>query len=118
MFSWQVPHCGYCQNGILIQAADLLATTKRRQNTRTDGDFFRWTAVLEAAVSASGYKAHVPASNGGKGNVVEGWGMAIGTHGASRAGTVVTSGSTSRAARSRSWSCPRARTRVSPSAPS
>ena len=25
----QVPHCGYCQNGMLIQAADLLATTKK-----------------------------------------------------------------------------------------
>jgi aerobic-type carbon monoxide dehydrogenase small subunit (CoxS/CutS family) len=25
----QVPHCGYCQNGMLIQAADLLSTTKR-----------------------------------------------------------------------------------------
>ncbi len=25
----QVPQCGYCQNGMLIQAADLLATTKR-----------------------------------------------------------------------------------------
>ena len=24
----QVPHCGYCQNGMLIQAADLLMTTK------------------------------------------------------------------------------------------
>src|SRR5271155_4082885 len=23
----QVPHCGYCQNGMLIQAADLLSTT-------------------------------------------------------------------------------------------
>src|SRR5215212_6957641 len=23
----QVPHCGYCQNGMMIQAADLLATT-------------------------------------------------------------------------------------------
>jgi aerobic-type carbon monoxide dehydrogenase small subunit (CoxS/CutS family) len=22
----QVPHCGYCQNGMMIQAADLLAT--------------------------------------------------------------------------------------------
>ena len=60
----------------------------RRQNMRTDGDFFRWTAVLEAAVAASGYKAHVAASNLAKGNVVEGWGMAIGTHGASRAATV------------------------------
>jgi aerobic-type carbon monoxide dehydrogenase small subunit (CoxS/CutS family) len=25
----QVPHCGYCQNGMMIQAADLLAATKR-----------------------------------------------------------------------------------------
>jgi len=25
----QVPQCGYCQNGMLIQAADLLATTKK-----------------------------------------------------------------------------------------
>ena len=25
----QVPHCGYCQNGMMIQAADLLAMTKR-----------------------------------------------------------------------------------------
>jgi aerobic-type carbon monoxide dehydrogenase small subunit (CoxS/CutS family) len=24
----QVPHCGYCQNGMMIQAADLLATTR------------------------------------------------------------------------------------------
>jgi aerobic-type carbon monoxide dehydrogenase small subunit (CoxS/CutS family) len=24
----QVPHCGYCQNGMLIQATDLLSTTK------------------------------------------------------------------------------------------
>src|SRR6266581_3015256 len=24
----QVPQCGYCQNGMLIQAADLLSTTK------------------------------------------------------------------------------------------
>jgi aerobic-type carbon monoxide dehydrogenase small subunit (CoxS/CutS family) len=26
----QVPHCGYCQNGMMIQAANLLATTKNR----------------------------------------------------------------------------------------
>src|SRR3954467_4166447 len=25
----QVPHCGYCQNGMIIQAADLLAAIKR-----------------------------------------------------------------------------------------
>ena len=30
----QVPHCGYCQNGMLIQAADLLATTKKPTATQ------------------------------------------------------------------------------------
>ena len=72
----------------LAKEANMDPLSFRRQNMRTDGDFFRWTAVLEAAVAASGYKAHVAASNLGKGNVVEGWGMAIGTHGASRAATV------------------------------
>ena len=31
----QVPHCGYCQNGMMIQAADLLATTKRPPRRRS-----------------------------------------------------------------------------------
>src|ERR1700753_1022454 len=26
--AWMVPQCGYCQNGMMIQAADLLSTTK------------------------------------------------------------------------------------------
>jgi aerobic-type carbon monoxide dehydrogenase small subunit (CoxS/CutS family) len=30
----QVPHCGYCQNGMLIRAADLLTTTKRPTTTQ------------------------------------------------------------------------------------
>jgi aerobic-type carbon monoxide dehydrogenase small subunit (CoxS/CutS family) len=30
----QVPHCGYCQNGMLIQATDLLATTKKPTPTQ------------------------------------------------------------------------------------
>jgi aerobic-type carbon monoxide dehydrogenase small subunit (CoxS/CutS family) len=30
----QVPQCGYCQNGMLIQAADLLATTKKPTTTQ------------------------------------------------------------------------------------
>ena len=30
----QVPHCGYCQNGMLIEAADLLATTKKPTATQ------------------------------------------------------------------------------------
>ena len=73
---------------MLAKEANMDPLSFRRQNIRTDGDFFRWTAVLEAAVAASPYKAHVAASNLGSGNVVEGWGMAIGTHGASRAATV------------------------------
>jgi aerobic-type carbon monoxide dehydrogenase small subunit (CoxS/CutS family) len=30
----QVPHCGYCQNGMMIQAASLLATVKRPSETQ------------------------------------------------------------------------------------
>jgi aerobic-type carbon monoxide dehydrogenase small subunit (CoxS/CutS family) len=30
----QVPHCGYCQNGMMIQAASLLATVKRPTQTQ------------------------------------------------------------------------------------
>jgi aerobic-type carbon monoxide dehydrogenase small subunit (CoxS/CutS family) len=30
----QVPHCGYCQSGMMIQASDLLATTKRPSATQ------------------------------------------------------------------------------------
>jgi aerobic-type carbon monoxide dehydrogenase small subunit (CoxS/CutS family) len=30
----QVPHCGYCQNGMIIQAADLLSTTKNPTETQ------------------------------------------------------------------------------------
>ena len=31
----QVPHCGYCQNGMMIQAADLLSTTKNPSEDRS-----------------------------------------------------------------------------------
>ena len=35
----QVPQCGYCQNGMIIQAADLLATTKNpSKDADQDGD--------------------------------------------------------------------------------
>jgi aerobic-type carbon monoxide dehydrogenase small subunit (CoxS/CutS family) len=30
----QVPQCGYCQNGMLIQAASLLATVKKPTNAQ------------------------------------------------------------------------------------
>jgi aerobic-type carbon monoxide dehydrogenase small subunit (CoxS/CutS family) len=51
----QVPQCGYCQNGMLIQAADLLATTKNPSKTEIkqamNGHLCRcgtYTAVIEA----------------------------------------------------------------------
>jgi nicotinate dehydrogenase subunit B len=73
---------------MLAKEANMDPFTFRSQNMRTDSDFFRWTAVLKAAIDASPYKPHVPASQLQSGNVVQGWGMAIGTHGASRAATV------------------------------
>jgi isoquinoline 1-oxidoreductase subunit alpha len=51
----QVPQCGYCQNGMLIQAADLLATTKNPSKSEIkqamNGHLCRcgtYTAVIEA----------------------------------------------------------------------
>ena len=57
----QVPHCGYCQNGMLIQAADLLSTTKNPSEdqirTAMNGHLCRCgtyprilTAIQQAAV--------------------------------------------------------------------
>ncbi len=69
-------------------AANMDPFTFRAQNMQTDAQNQRWTAVLQAAVAASPYKAHVAGTNLSSANVVEGWGMAIGTHGASRAATV------------------------------
>src|SRR5689334_19736250 len=57
----QVPQCGYCQNGMLIQAADLLATTKRptvaQIKTAMNGHLCRcgtYPAILEAIQRAAG----------------------------------------------------------------
>jgi aerobic-type carbon monoxide dehydrogenase small subunit (CoxS/CutS family) len=58
----QVPHCGYCQNGMLIQAADLLSTTRSPSDdqirTAMNGHLCRCgtyprilTAVKQAAMS-------------------------------------------------------------------
>jgi aerobic-type carbon monoxide dehydrogenase small subunit (CoxS/CutS family) len=51
----QVPQCGYCQNGMLIQAADLLATTKKPSEsqikTAMNGHLCRcgtYPAIIEA----------------------------------------------------------------------
>jgi isoquinoline 1-oxidoreductase alpha subunit len=56
----QVPQCGYCQNGMMIQAADLLATTKRPSELQIkqalNGHLCRcgtYTAVIEAVRRAS-----------------------------------------------------------------
>jgi isoquinoline 1-oxidoreductase alpha subunit len=56
----QVPQCGYCQNGMLIQAADLLATTKNPTELEIkqamNGHLCRcgtYTAVIEAIQRAA-----------------------------------------------------------------
>src|SRR5690348_927630 len=56
----QVPQCGYCQNGMLIQAADLLGTTKHPSadqiRTAMNGHLCRcgtYNAILEAIQMAA-----------------------------------------------------------------
>jgi aerobic-type carbon monoxide dehydrogenase small subunit (CoxS/CutS family) len=56
----QVPQCGYCQNGMLIQAADLLSTTKNPSEDQIkqamNGHLCRcgtYTAVIEAIQRAA-----------------------------------------------------------------
>jgi aerobic-type carbon monoxide dehydrogenase small subunit (CoxS/CutS family) len=56
----QVPQCGYCQNGMMIQAADLLATVKRptesQIRTALNGHLCRcgtYNAVVEAVQRAA-----------------------------------------------------------------
>ena len=60
----KVPRCGYCQNGMMIQAADLHSTTKDQIRTAMNGHLWRCgtyprilTAIKEAAaVMAKGGK--------------------------------------------------------------
>ncbi len=79
---------------MLAQAAGKDPHSFRIQNIRADGaagpseEWPRYAGVLNAAVQASGYKPHVPASQLESGNVVSGWGIAIGTHNDSYAATV------------------------------
>ena len=56
----QVPQCGYCQNGMIIQAADLLDTTKNPSRvqiqTAMNGHLCRcgtYTAIIEAIQAAA-----------------------------------------------------------------
>jgi aerobic-type carbon monoxide dehydrogenase small subunit (CoxS/CutS family) len=62
----QVPQCGYCQNGMLIQAADLLGSTKRPSEelikTAMNGHLCRcgtYLAIIEAVQQASETMAKV-----------------------------------------------------------
>jgi nicotinate dehydrogenase subunit B len=78
---------------MLAIAANMDPVAFRLQNLRTDGfgptgEWPRYGGVLRAAVDASGYKPHVSGSNLASGHVVDGWGVAIGTHNASYAATV------------------------------
>jgi isoquinoline 1-oxidoreductase alpha subunit len=56
----QVPQCGYCQNGMLIQAADLLGTVKNPSRLQIqqalNGHLCRcgtYTAIIEAVQQAA-----------------------------------------------------------------
>jgi len=56
----QVPQCGYCQNGMIIQAADLLGTTKNPTKVQIkqamNGHLCRcgtYTAIIEAIQQAA-----------------------------------------------------------------
>src|SRR5581483_11051935 len=82
---------------MLAKEANLDPVSFRKQNLRTDtyGEDWegpRWAAVLDAAVDAAkaegGYVPHVPASQLESGDVVTGWGVAIGTHHQPYAATV------------------------------
>jgi CO/xanthine dehydrogenase Mo-binding subunit len=78
---------------MLAEAAGKDPYNFRLQNMRTDGfgprgEWPRFGGVLRAAVEASGYTPHVSASQLASGNIVTGWGMAVGTHNDSYAATV------------------------------
>jgi CO/xanthine dehydrogenase Mo-binding subunit len=81
---------------MLAEAAGMDPYAFRVQNMRTDAygedwEGSRWVDALTAAVNAAkagGYVPHVPASQLQGGNVVTGWGMAIGTHHEPYAATV------------------------------
>ena len=60
----QVPQCGYCQNGMIIQASDLLATTKNPSaaliKTAMNGHLCRcgtYSAVIRAVQRAAAVMA-------------------------------------------------------------
>src|SRR6266576_2319437 len=71
----QVPHCGYCQNGMMIQAADLLSTTKNptEDQIRTAmnghlcrcGTYPRILTAIKQAAAGMGKAAVDPFASGG-----------------------------------------------------
>ncbi len=60
----------------------------RLQNIRSDGQFPRWATVLQSAARAAAFPARVSGSQPGSAALVEGFGLAIGTHNASYAAAV------------------------------
>ena len=72
----------------LAVAANMDDLAFRLQNMNTDLDGSRWSAVLQAAASAAGWKPWVPGSKVSKDNVVTGRGIANSHHGGAYAAAV------------------------------
>ena len=73
---------------MLALAAGMDPLSFRLQNIRSDGEFPRWATVLQTAAEAAAYAPRVSGSEPGSGELVNGFGMAIGTHNSSYAATV------------------------------
>ena len=73
---------------MLAVAAGMDSLAFRLQNMLPDAQNQRWSAVLQAAATAAGWKPWVSGSNLGKGNIVTGRGIANGHHGGAYAAVV------------------------------
>ncbi len=73
---------------MLAVASGMDALAFRLQNMNTDLDGQRWSAVLQAAATAAGWKPWVPGSNLSKENIVTGRGIANSHHGGAYAAVV------------------------------
>ena len=73
---------------MLAVAANMDPLAFRLQNMLTDSTNQRWSAVLQAAATAAGWKPKVSGTNLQKGNIVTGRGIANGHHGGAYAAVV------------------------------
>jgi CO/xanthine dehydrogenase Mo-binding subunit len=73
---------------MLAVAAGMDSLAFRLQNMLPDAQNQRWSAVLQAAATAAGWKPWVSGSNLGQGNIVTGRGIANGHHGGAYAAVV------------------------------